>query len=129
LPSTKRSARSPGAGGGQRTVGGKKNLFALIQAEIAREVDRLIGRIVGQGQALHDLEATEMAIRASMHQVGAMLLGQLLQADVGDRAARVACGRGHEAVFVEYRTKAVQTVLGSLTIRRAYYHCAAAGMG
>ncbi len=64
-----------------------------------------------------------MAIRASMHQVGAMLLGQLLQADVGDRAARVACGRGHEAVFVEYRTKAVQTVLGSLTIRRAYYYC------
>jgi hypothetical protein len=78
---------------------------------------------VGQEQALRDLEATEMAIRSSMHQVGAMLLGQLLQADVGDRAARVACGRGHEAVFVEYRTKAVQTVLGSLTIRRAYYHC------
>jgi hypothetical protein len=58
-----------------------------------------------------------------MHEIGAMVLGQLLRADVGDRAARVACGRGHEAVFVEYRTKTVQTVLGSLTIRRAYYHC------
>jgi hypothetical protein len=69
------------------------------------------------------MEATEMAIRSSMHQVGAMLLGQLLQADAGDRSARVACGRGHEAVFVEYRTKVVQTVLGSLTIPRAYYHC------
>jgi hypothetical protein len=69
------------------------------------------------------MEATEMAIRSSMHQVGAMLLGQLLQADPGDRGARVACGRGHEAVFVEYRTKVVQTVLGSLRIRRAYYHC------
>jgi len=78
---------------------------------------------MGPEQAPRDLEAPEMAIRASMHQVGAMLLGQLLQADAGDRAARVACGRGHEAVFVEYRTKAVQTVLGSLTIRRAYYYC------
>lgn len=55
-----------------------------------------------------------MAIRSSMHEVGAMLLGQLLQADEGDRAGRVACGRGHEAIFVEYRTKVVQTVLGSL---------------
>ena len=64
-----------------------------------------------------------MAIRASMHEIGAMVLRQLLQVDPGERAARVACGRGHEAVFVEHRTKAVQTVLGSLTIRRAYYHC------
>lgn len=38
-----------------------------------------------------------MAIRASMHEIGAMVLGQLLQVGPGERAARVACGRGHEA--------------------------------
>jgi hypothetical protein len=70
------------------------------------------------------MEATEMAIRSSMHEVGAMLLGQLLQADAGYRGAHVPCGRGHEATFSEYRTKALHTVLGPLTIRRAYYRCA-----
>jgi len=64
-----------------------------------------------------------MAIRSSMHEVGAILLGQLLQADTGYRGARVPCGRGHQAGFSEYRTKTLQTILGSLTIRRAYYHC------
>jgi len=64
-----------------------------------------------------------MAIRASMHEVGAMLLGQLLEADTGFRGARVPCGRGHQAIFSEYRTKRLYTVLGALSIRRAYYHC------
>jgi len=64
-----------------------------------------------------------MAIRSSMHEVGAMLLGRLLQADTGYRGARVPCGRGHQATFSEYRTKTLHTVLGPLMIRRAYYHC------
>ena len=70
-----------------------------------------------------------MAIRSSMHEVGAMLLGQLLQADEGDRAGRVACGRAHEAVFAEYRTKVVQTVLGSLTSVAPTTTASPAGMG
>ena len=70
-----------------------------------------------------------MAIRSSMHEVGAMLLGQLLQADTGYRGARVPCGRGHQATFSECRAKTLHTVLGPLRIRRAYYHCALCGEG
>ncbi len=77
-----------------------------------------------------DLEATEVAIRAAMHQVGAGLLEQLLNADGGGSGGpRVACGQGHQAAFVGYRRKAVLTVLGPVQIRRAYYHCAACGTG
>ncbi len=64
-----------------------------------------------------------MAIRTSMHEVGARLLGHLLQADTGYRGARIPCGRGHQATFSEYRAKTLHTVLGPLRIRRAYYHC------
>ncbi len=72
-----------------------------------------------------DLEATEMALRAALHQVGGRLLEQLLNADGGGyRGARIPCGHGHHAQFVACRPKEVLTVLAPVTIQRAYYHCA-----
>ena len=71
-----------------------------------------------------DLEATEMALRAAMHQVGGRLLERLLNADGGGyRGARIPCGRGHPARFVAFRRKEVLTVLAPVTVQRAYYHC------
>jgi hypothetical protein len=58
-----------------------------------------------------------------MASLGASLLEQLLAADAGYRGPRVNCGAGHEAEFVSYRTRTVDTVLGPVTLRRAYYHC------
>ena len=60
---------------------------------------------------------------------GCGLLGQLLAADPGYRGPRVPCGAGHEAEFVSYRTKVIDTVLGPVTLTRAWYHCAACGHG
>jgi len=76
-----------------------------------------------------DLEASEMAIRSSMHEVGGVLLEKLLDTDSGHRGPRIACGRGHEAKFVDYRTKTVLTVLSSIRVRRGYYHCAVCQQG
>jgi hypothetical protein len=70
-----------------------------------------------------DMEATEMAVRSSMHEVGGVLLETLLDFDDGYRGPRVPCGKGHQAVFVDYRSKQVQTVLSRILVRRAYYHC------
>jgi uncharacterized protein UPF0236 len=71
-----------------------------------------------------DLEAWEMGLRGRMHRVGAVLLEQLLNADVrGDEGSRPCCLQGHMAVFVEHRSKQVLTVLGPVEVRRAYYHC------
>ena len=39
------------------------------------------------------------------------------------------CGNGHQAGFVSYREKIIDTVLGAVTLTRAWYHCAACGHG
>ncbi len=65
-----------------------------------------------------------------MHQVGGVLLERLLNADGGGyRGARIPCGAGHHATFVDSRRKTVRTVLGPVAIRRAYYHCAVCHAG
>jgi hypothetical protein len=75
------------------------------------------------------LEAVELAIRTAMTQLGATLLEKLLAADTGYRGPRADCGAGHQAVLVSYRAKIFDTVLGPVTVRRAWYHCAACGHG
>lgn len=64
-----------------------------------------------------------------MLHLGAGLLEKLLGADTGYRGPRIDCGSGHSAGFVAYRDKHVDTVLGRITVRRAYYHCHACGHG
>jgi hypothetical protein len=75
------------------------------------------------------MEAAEAVIRAGMLQAGCGILGKLLAADPGYRGPRVPCGQGHEAEFVSYRDKVIDTVLGPVTLTRAWYHCAACGHG
>ena len=64
-----------------------------------------------------------------MLQAGCGMLGRLLAADPGYRGPRVPCGQGHEAGFVSYRDKVIDTVLGAVTLTRAWYHCAACQHG
>jgi hypothetical protein len=71
----------------------------------------------------------ELALRAGLTQLGGGLLGGLLAADAGHRGPAVDCGAGHQAGFVSYRGKAVDTVLGAVSIRRAWYHCCQCGHG
>jgi hypothetical protein len=64
-----------------------------------------------------------------MLKLGGGMLGQLLAADPGYRGPRVPCGNGHEAGFIAYRDKVIDTVLGPVTLTRAWYHCAACKHG
>lgn len=64
-----------------------------------------------------------------MLRAGCGMLGQLLAADPGYRGPRVPCGQGHQAGFVSYRDKFIDTVLGPVTLTRAWYHCVACGHG
>jgi hypothetical protein len=59
-----------------------------------------------------------------MLRAGCGILGKLLSADPGYRGPRVDCGHGHQAGLVAYRGKVIDTVLGPVTLRRAWYHCA-----
>jgi hypothetical protein len=70
-----------------------------------------------------------MVIRAGLLRLGGSMLGQLLATDRGHRGPRVPCGNGHEAEFADYRDKTFDTVLGPVTVNRAWYHCGACKHG
>ena len=57
------------------------------------------------------------------------MLEKLLAADPDYCGPRVPCGQGHEAGSVFYRDKVVDTVLGPVSLTRAWYHCAACKQG
>ena len=109
----------------------KKGLFGALAQEKAAEIARLAAeaaRSLGCGGA--GLEAAEAVIRAGMLQAGrrhaGAAAGRRSRATAGPR---VPCGQGHEAEFVSYRDKVIDTVLGPVTLTRAWYHCAACGHG
>ena len=64
-----------------------------------------------------------------MLKLGCGLLEKLLAADPGYCGPRAECGSGHQAEFVSYRDKVIDTVLGPVTLTRAWYHCAGCGHG
>ena len=70
-----------------------------------------------------DLESLEIHLRTTMHEVGSTMLEKLLNSDGGDyRGPTLPCEQGHVFEFREYRDKAILTVLGPVTIKRAYYY-------
>jgi hypothetical protein len=90
-----------------------------------KEVDRIVAFAFRDRERLGhvDFEALEVSLRSSMHSVGSKMLEELLNADGGDYRGRVQpCEGGHGFEFKEYRDKKVVTVLGPITLRRAYYY-------
>jgi len=64
-----------------------------------------------------------------MQRLGGTLLEDLLALDRGYRGPRVDCGGGHLARFVGYRDRQLDTILGPVGLRRAWYHCPDCGAG
>src|SRR3984957_7612950 len=116
--------RAPPGRKGKR--GAPEDAREVRAAEITRRAGEA-ARALGCGNA--GLEAAERVIRAGMLKLGCGMLGELLSADRGHRGPRVPCGNGHEAEFISYRDKVTDTVLGPVTVNRAWYHCAACGHG
>jgi hypothetical protein len=108
--------------GGQK--GGFKKAFA---AEVVAEIEALIGPGAVDGC---DLEAIETAARRETLRLAARALEQRFNADHSDHAgAERPCACGQPARYAGRRTKAFETVLGLMTLGRAYYHCTACGTG
>jgi hypothetical protein len=77
-----------------------------------------------------DLETAEGTVRAGVLAIGARLLEAAVAAHgTGKAGAPIACACGGAATFEGYRPKGVQTVVGWITIRRAYYTCPPCGQG
>ena len=71
-----------------------------------------------------DLEAIEMLVRSTMHQVGATALTELLRFPEPTADQRtLPCGCGHPARYRELRSKPVLTAVGEVEVSRPYYLC------
>jgi hypothetical protein len=77
-----------------------------------------------------DFEAVEVAARRQALRVAARALQQRLNADPSDHVGpTVPCACGKPARYSGRRSKTITSVLGPLTLERAYYHCAPCGAG
>ena len=106
----------------------KKNLFGdLLAMDVVQEIETLLGR---QAVENLDFEALEVAVRQQVLQLAGRAIEQRLNADASDaRGACLSCRCGGKAHFVGRRRKQFHSVLGSLWLKRAYYHCQACGHG
>lgn len=101
---------------------------AAVLAAVQAELEQLWEEIVSAEQ--QDLERAEVLMRAGVLAIGARLLEAALAArGSGKTGPRRRCACGGWAVFDGYRTKQVQTLVGWMTLRRAYYPCAACQHG
>ena len=69
-----------------------------------------------------DLEAIEMATRATMHRAGAAVLSKLLSCSDAEPPA-VPCSCGRQARYYDTRPKKLLTAVGEVEFERAYYRC------
>jgi hypothetical protein len=103
---------------------GKKGLGAALAREGAAELGKLtaeVARVLGRGAALGK---AEQLLRDGLLKLGGEILCGLLSADRGPRGPRVSCSSGHDAELEPVRPKVIGTVLGPVTLKRAWYHCA-----
>jgi hypothetical protein len=71
-----------------------------------------------------DLEAIEMAMRAAMHQAGAVALSQLLRYEPpGVDEREIPCPCGEKARYREMRSRRVLTAVGHVELLRPWYLC------
>jgi hypothetical protein len=101
---------------------------AAVLEEVRAELERLWETLTGAAEL--DLERAEGAVRDGMLAIGARLLEATVAAHgTGKAGARSPCPCGGQARFEGYRAKGVQTVVGWITLRRAYYACVNCGHG
>lgn len=83
--------------------------------------------LVGEGIELsEDLGEAETVLRDRLMAIGAQALQRHLEArKLGYEGSSRRCSCGESQRFVEYRPKTISTLLGDVTIRRAYYRCGA----
>jgi len=82
--------------------------------------------MLGTGAGLGVLE---QAMRAALTSSGARLLEAVLAGGGGYAGPHAKCPDGHQAGYAGARDKTITTVLGPVTLSRAWYHCTACEHG
>ncbi len=105
----------------------KGGLGEAFETEALAEIAALMG--AGAVDDL-DLGGMEVAARRAGLQMVARVLEVRFNADSSDcMGPQLPCGCGKMARYVGRRPKTFQSVLGLLTLQRAYYHCSDCGDG
>ncbi len=119
-----RPAAPPRRGGKK---GGPAEAFA---AGINLKIATGIAELVGPGASGQDFEAFEQAVRRGVLDAAAGEVEHQLNADRTDSCGpTVVCACGQTARYAGRRPKTFGTVLGPVTLERAYYYCAACRAG
>lgn len=101
---------------------------AEVLAAVEQEVSTLLDAL--STAATLTLEQAEHLTRTGVLAIGARVLGAGVAArGTGKGGPRCPCPCGGTATCEGYRSKAVQTVVGWIVVRRAYYHCGACHHG
>jgi hypothetical protein len=113
--------RVESARGGLARGGQKRGFKAAFEAEIVAEIEALVGTGAVDDW---DFEAIETAARRKAMRVAARAVERRINADTSDYAGAAApCACGLPARYAGRHDKTFESVLGPLTISRAYYHC------
>lgn len=94
----------------------------MLQDEVIREIEELIGETAAEAI---DFEAIETAVRREALRLAAHAVEQKLNADHSDYCGpQMACACGAMARYAGRIGKTITSVLGKMTLERAYYDCA-----
>ena len=102
-------------------------MLAAVEAAVEADVEALLGpgRVDAQ-----DFEALEQAVRRQTLTIAALTVARRLNADHSEHSgSMIACACGQPARYAGRRPKTFTTVMGPLTLKRAYYHCDACRRG
>jgi hypothetical protein len=118
----KRRTEPKKALGGFRERGSQKGgLKKEFRIQIAAEIDRLIGKGAAVGL---DFEAIETAVKREAMRIAARAVEKKLNEDSSDyEGPLLPCSCGGRMRYEGRRPKSLKTVLGEMTLMRAYYHC------
>jgi hypothetical protein len=101
---------------------------SAVLTALAGDLERLCDELTGTEEL--NLETAEATVRDGVLAIGARLLAAgLAGRGTGKVGAHRPCACGGEAAFEGYRPKGVQTVVGWIILRRAYYVCPTCGHG
>jgi hypothetical protein len=110
---------------GSATALKKTSFDELLAAEILYDVEALFGRQTLQAL---DLEALESALRRQVLGLAAVVVEQRLNNDHSDGGqTHCPCECGQTARYAGRRAKLFHSILGPLTLQRAYYTALPAG--
>ena len=113
--------RVESARGGLARDGQKGGFKTAFEAEIVAEIEALVGAGAVDDW---DFEAIETATRRKALRVAARAVERRINADTSDYADPTApCACGLPARYAGRHDKTFGSVLGPLTLSRAYYHC------